>query len=76
MDWKLPGDNQRVSNSVFKVTRIIYIVRLCKLLDFWSFSVSKMAGRLYKAETSLCSEVSSERTVCDQGVDLFASSFT
>ena len=31
-----------------------------------------MAGRLYKAETSLCSEVSSERPVCDQGVDLFA----
>ena len=25
-DVKLPGNNQRVSNSVFKVTRIIYIV--------------------------------------------------
>ena len=26
-EWKLPGDNQRVLNSVFKVTRIIYVVR-------------------------------------------------
>ena len=26
-DWKFTGDNQRVSNSVFKVTWIIYIVR-------------------------------------------------
>ena len=26
--WELPADNQRVSDSVFKVKRIIYIVRL------------------------------------------------
>ena len=26
-DWKLPGDNQRGWNSVFKVTRVIHIAR-------------------------------------------------
>ena len=30
--WELPADNQRVSDSVFKVKRIIYIVRLDNLL--------------------------------------------
>ena len=30
VDMKLPGYNQRVLNSVFKVTRIIYIVRSSK----------------------------------------------
>ena len=30
--WELPADNQRVSDSVFKVKRIIYIVRWKKIL--------------------------------------------
>ena len=34
VEVKLPGNNQRVSNSVFKVTRIIYIVDSVTLNQF------------------------------------------
>ena len=41
-DWKLPGDNQRVSNSVFKVTRIskkddlrTYVEPICGLVLYY-----------------------------------------
>ena len=46
--WELPADNQRVSDSVFKVKRIIYVVRsiwirdhTCKLVNNRTFAQLK-----------------------------------